>query len=240
MSNFFIERPIVAIVIAILTVLLGGICLVTLPVAQYPEIVPPVVQVNATYFWRRCADHRAIGGRAHRAADERRGQHAVHVFHQRQQRGHVAERAFRRQDATEYRPDSDADARVPGGHAIAHGRGQLRRNCQENDELAAADAVAVLARGTHDRNFLANYAYINMVDDLLRTPGVGDTLVYGGRYAMRIWVKPDQLAKLQVTVPEIARAIQQQNTVNPAGQVGGEPRRRARNSPTRCARRGAS
>jgi HAE1 family hydrophobic/amphiphilic exporter-1 len=78
-------------------------------------------------------------------------------------------------------------------------------------------------RGTHDRNFLANYAYINMVDDLLRTPGVGDTLVYGGRYAMRIWVKPDQLAKLQVTVPEIARAIQQQNTVNPAGQVGGEP-----------------
>ena len=78
-------------------------------------------------------------------------------------------------------------------------------------------------RGTHDRNFLANYAYINLVDEILRLPGVGDTLVYGGRYAMRIWVRPDQLAKLQVTVPEIARAIQQQNTVNPAGQVGGEP-----------------
>src|SRR5208283_1709622 len=78
-------------------------------------------------------------------------------------------------------------------------------------------------RGTHDRNWLANYAYINLVDEILRLPGVGDTFVYGGRYAMRIWVRPDQLAKLQVTVPEIARAIQQQNTVNPSGQVGGEP-----------------
>ncbi|MCX6632963.1 MAG: efflux RND transporter permease subunit, partial [Candidatus Solibacter sp.] len=77
--------------------------------------------------------------------------------------------------------------------------------------------------GMRDRNFLANYAYINMVDELARAPGVGEVLVYGGRYAMQIWMKPDRLAKLQVTVPELVRALREQNTVNPAGQIGGEP-----------------
>src|SRR5579871_3385223 len=78
-------------------------------------------------------------------------------------------------------------------------------------------------KGTRDRNFLANYAYINLVDQLARTPGIGDVMIFGGRYAMQIWIKPDQLAKLQLTVPEIINAIRQQNTVNPAGQVGSEP-----------------
>ena len=74
------------------------------------------------------------------------------------------------------------------------------------------------------RRFLANYAYINLNDQLTRVKGVGTVQVFGaGQYAMRLWVKPDQLAKLQITVPEIVSAIQTQNTVNPAGQVGSEP-----------------
>src|SRR5207244_3969238 len=78
--------------------------------------------------------------------------------------------------------------------------------------------------GTYDSKFLANYAYINLNDQLTRVPGVGSVQVFGaGKYAMRLWVKPDQLAKLGITVPEIVTAIQGQNTVNPAGQVGGEP-----------------
>src|SRR5207237_10908282 len=79
-------------------------------------------------------------------------------------------------------------------------------------------------RNTHDSRFLANYAYINLTDQLTRVKGVGSVQVFGaGQYAMRLWVKPDQLAKLQITVPEIVNAIQAQNTVNPAGQVGGAP-----------------
>jgi hydrophobic/amphiphilic exporter-1 (mainly G- bacteria), HAE1 family len=79
-------------------------------------------------------------------------------------------------------------------------------------------------RGTYDATFLANYAYINLVDPLLRSYGIGIVNVFGaGQYAMRMWVKPDQLAKLGVTVPEIISAIQAQNTVNPAGKVGGDP-----------------
>jgi HAE1 family hydrophobic/amphiphilic exporter-1 len=79
-------------------------------------------------------------------------------------------------------------------------------------------------RGTYDAKFLANYAYINIVDPILRSPGIGNVQVFGaGQYAMRLWVKPDTLSKLGITVPEIVNAIQAQNTVNPAGKAGGEP-----------------
>ncbi|MFZ0590999.1 MAG: efflux RND transporter permease subunit, partial [Bryobacteraceae bacterium] len=78
--------------------------------------------------------------------------------------------------------------------------------------------------GTYDAKFLANYAYINIVDPILRSPGIGNVQVFGaGQYAMRLWVKPDTLSKLGITVPEIVSAIQSQNTVNPAGKAGGEP-----------------
>jgi HAE1 family hydrophobic/amphiphilic exporter-1 len=78
--------------------------------------------------------------------------------------------------------------------------------------------------GIYDSKFLANYAYINLYDQLSRVYGIGSVQVFGaGRYAMRLWVKPDQLAKLSITVPEIVTALQSQNTVNPAGQIGGEP-----------------
>src|SRR5207247_607431 len=78
--------------------------------------------------------------------------------------------------------------------------------------------------GTYDAKFLANYAYINLNDPLTRLPGIGNVQIFGaGQYAMRLWVKPDQLAKLGITVPDIVSALQAQNTVNPAGQVGGEP-----------------
>ncbi len=78
--------------------------------------------------------------------------------------------------------------------------------------------------GTRDSNYLANYAYINLNDPVSRLYGVGQTQVFGaGQYAMRLWVKPDQMAKLGITVTDIANALQAQNTVNPAGQIGGEP-----------------
>ncbi len=78
--------------------------------------------------------------------------------------------------------------------------------------------------GTYDARFLANYAYINLADQVNRYYGIGSVQIFGaGQYAMRLWVKPDRLAKLAITVPEIVSAIQSQNAVNPAGQVGSEP-----------------
>ena len=79
-------------------------------------------------------------------------------------------------------------------------------------------------KGTYDGIFLANYAYININDQMTRVPGIASVTVFGaGQYAMRLWVKPDQLAKLNITIPEIINAVKAQNTVNPAGQIGGEP-----------------
>ena len=78
--------------------------------------------------------------------------------------------------------------------------------------------------GSYDSKFLANYVYINLKDGLTQVPGIASVSVFGaGQYAMRIWVRPDQLAKLQITVPDIINAVQVQNNVNPAGQIGGEP-----------------
>jgi len=78
--------------------------------------------------------------------------------------------------------------------------------------------------GTHDATFLANYAYINLVDQITQLKGISNINVFGaGQYAMRFWVKPDQLAKLNLTVNDIITAINAQNSPNPAGQVGGPP-----------------
>ncbi len=79
-------------------------------------------------------------------------------------------------------------------------------------------------KNTYDALFLANYANINIIDALYRVPGVGDVRIFGaGDYAMRIWVKPDRLATLGLTVPDLVRAVQQQSTVNPSGQIGAQP-----------------
>ena len=79
-------------------------------------------------------------------------------------------------------------------------------------------------KGTYNNVFLANYANINLIDQITRVPGISNVQVFGaGQYAMRLWVKPDQLAKLSVTVTDIINALRAQNTVNPAGQIGGEP-----------------
>ena len=78
--------------------------------------------------------------------------------------------------------------------------------------------------GRYDSAFLTNYAYINLNDQLTRVPGISNVQVFGsGQYAIRIWVKPDQLARFNITVPDIVNAVQQQNAVNPVGEAGGEP-----------------
>ncbi len=223
MSRFFINRPIVAMVIAILTVILGVITMVSLPVAQFPEIVPPEVTISATYL----------------GADAQTIEQSVAAPIEQQMSG---------VDNMAYMVSTNSNSGGMGLRVTFDVKTQPNTNLiltQMREALAATQLPAdvnnfgVIVRkatsmplmmlslyspqGTRDRNFLANYAYINMVDELARAPGVGEVLVYGGRYAMQIWVKPDQLAKLQVTVPEIIRTLREQNTVNPAGQIGGEP-----------------
>jgi HAE1 family hydrophobic/amphiphilic exporter-1 len=225
MANFFIRRPIVAIVIAILTVIVGVITIVTLPIAQFPQIAPPEIRLQANYP----------------GADAKTLEQAVAVPIEQQVSGVDNMTYMYSLNATANQQTTllvDFDLKTdPNMDLILTQSRQQLANGQLPPEVnnygitlkkATTAPLMIIAlyspRGTHNSNYLANYAYINLNDPIARLYGVGQTQVFGsGQYAMRLWVKPDQLAKLGITVTDIVNAIQAQNTVNPAGQVGGEP-----------------
>src|ERR1700734_3279611 len=225
MASFFIRRPIVAIVIAILTVIVGAISIATLPVAQFPQIAPPEIRLQATYP----------------GADAQTLEQSVDVPIEQQVTGVDNMTYMYSLNATANQQTSlivDFDLKTdPNTDLLLTQSRQQLANGQLPPEVnnygitlkkattAPLMIVALYApHGTHDSNYLANYAYINLNDPIARLYGVGQTQVFGsGQYAMRLWVKPDQLAKLGITVTDIVNALQAQNTVNPAGEVGGEP-----------------
>src|SRR5271155_5701529 len=225
MSKFFINRPIVAMVISIVLVLVGSITILRLPVAQFPNIAPPEVQILATYI----------------GADAQTLEQAVATPIEQQMSGvdnmnYMYSLNATGNNNTSLIVDFDAKTDPNTDYILAQSRETLAASQLPVDVnnygvtvrksvTAPLTLIAVYSpHGTYDATFLANYAYINLVDPILRSPGVGNVQVFGsGQYAMRMWVKPDTLAKLGVTVPEIISAIQAQNTVNPAGKAGGEP-----------------
>jgi HAE1 family hydrophobic/amphiphilic exporter-1 len=225
MANFFIRRPIVAIVIAILTVIVGVITIVTLPIAQFPQIAPPEIRLQANYP----------------GADAKTLEQAVAVPIEQQVSGvdnmtyMYSLNATANQQTTllvdfDLKTDPNMDLILTQSREqLANGQLPPEVNnygvTLKKSTTAPLMLIALYSpHGTRDSNYLANYAYINLNDPIARLYGVGQTQVFGsGQYAMRLWVKPDQLAKLGITVTDIVNAIQAQNTVNPAGQVGGEP-----------------
>jgi HAE1 family hydrophobic/amphiphilic exporter-1 len=225
MSNFFIGRPIVAMVIAILTVIVGVIMTVTLPVAQFPNIAPPEIRTTATYVG---ADAIALEQAVATPIEQQiNGVDNLDYMYSVNATGSNSTTLFTDFDL---KTDPNIDLILTQSREqLAAGQLPPEVNTYGVTIKKATTAplmlVAIYApHGTHDATFLANYAYINLNDPVARSYGVGQTQIFGaGQYAMRLWVKPDQLAKLNITVADIVNAIQAQNTVNPAGQVGGEP-----------------
>jgi HAE1 family hydrophobic/amphiphilic exporter-1 len=225
MSKFFINRPIVAMVISIILVLVGSLTILSLPVAQFPSIAPPEIQILATYV----------------GADAQALEQAVATPLEQQMSGVDNMNYMYSLNATGNSTTSlivDFDAKTdPNNDFILTQSRETQAASQlpvdvNNYGVTVRKAVTAplmlvdvySPHGTYDATFLANYAYINLVDPMLRSPGIGNVQVFGaGQYAMRMWIKPDQLAKLGVTVPDIISAVQAQNTVNPAGKLGGEP-----------------
>ena len=224
MSKFFINRPIVAIVISILTVIVGAITVVSLPVSQFPAIAPPEVQVTTTYVG---ADAQTVEGSV-----------ATPIEQQMSGVDNMNYMYSVNASTGEMRLIVDFDVKTDTNTDLI--LTQIREAQAASQLPAEVNAFGVTVQktltsplmlislfsptGVYDSKFLANYAYINLYDQLSRVQGIGSVQVFGaGKYAMRLWVKPDQLAKLSITVPEIVAAIQSQNTVNPAGQIGGEP-----------------
>src|SRR5271166_2468695 len=225
MSRFFINRPIVAIVIAILTVIVGAVVIVSLPVAQFPAIAPPEIQITAIYVG---ADAQTVEQSVATPIEQQMS--GVDNMNYMYSLNSTANGQMRMIVDFDVATDPNTDL-ILAQSRETQAASQLPADVTnygvtvQKSVLAPLMLVALYSpKGTHDAKFLSNYAYINLNDPLTRVKGVGTIQIFGaGQYAMRLWVKPDQLAKLQITVPEIVSAIQTQNTVNPAGQVGSEP-----------------
>src|SRR5580700_8222771 len=225
MSKFFINRPIVAIVIAILMVIVGAVTIASLPVAQFPNIAPPEIRLQATYTG---ADALALEQAVDTPIEEQiNGVDNMTYMYSSNATANSQTTIFVDFDL---KTDPNTDQLLTQSREqLATGQLPPEVNAYgvtiKKSTTAPLMLIAVSSpHGTYDATFLANYAYINLNDPVARSYGVGQTQIFGaGQYAMRLWVKPDQLAKLNITVPDIVNAIQAQNTVNPAGQVGGEP-----------------
>ncbi len=224
MSKFFINRPIVAMVISILMTMMGVIAMLGLPIAQFPNIVPPEIKVNSTYT----------------GADALTVEQAVSTPIEQQMSGvdnmnyMYSINANNGQSTLTVNFDIATDANTDQLLAqMRQGQAESQlpsdvRNYGVTVQKSTSSPLLMFAlyspNGTYDNVFLANYAYININDQMTRVKGIASVTVFGaGQYAMRLWVKPDQLAKLNITIPEIINAVKEQNTVNPAGTIGAEP-----------------
>ncbi|HSY50020.1 MAG TPA: multidrug efflux RND transporter permease subunit [Thermoanaerobaculia bacterium] len=224
MARFFINRPIVAIVISIVTVLGGLIALFGLPIEQFPDIVPPLIQIQTSYP----------------GADAQTIEQSVATPIEQQMNGVEDMLYLQSVNAN----DGTMTVRV------TYDVGTDRNTDQVNSQNRVSQALPNLPpevnqfgityrktqgtplilvslyspKNTYDGLFLGNYALININDAIYRVPGVGQVVNFGAaEYAMRIWLNPDQMAKLGLTVGDVRAAVQAQSTVNPAGQIGAEP-----------------
>jgi len=224
LARFFVDRPIVAMVIAIITIIGGLVSMRGLPVAQFPQIIPPQMIVSTTYTG---ADAVTIE-QAVAAPLEQQMNGADNMIYMQSTNANDGTMQLTVTFDVETDPNID---QVNTQNRVAQAQpflpvdvSQFGLNIRKSTGLPLLLIALYSPKGTYDSLFLANYANINVNDTLYRVPGVGQVLVFGaGDYAMRIWVKPDLLAKLGLTVPDLNRAVQQQSAVNPAGQVGAEP-----------------
>jgi HAE1 family hydrophobic/amphiphilic exporter-1 len=225
MSRFFINRPIVAMVIAIFTVIVGAVAVAGLPVAQFPAIAPPEIQVSGIYVG---ADAQTIEQSVATPIEQQMS--GVDNMNYMYSLNATANGQMRMIVDFDVATDPNTDL-ILAQSRETQAASQLPADVTNYGVTVQKSVLAPLMlialnspKGSYNDRFLANYAYINLNDPLTRVKGVGTVQIFGaGQYAMRLWVKPDQLAKLQITVPEIVSAIQTQNTVNPAGQTGSEP-----------------
>ena len=224
MAKFFINRPIVSMVISIIMVIIGIVAMVQLPIAQFPNIAPPEIQLQTTYVG---ADALTVDQSVATPIEQQMQgvDNMIYMYSYNASNGQMTLKVDF--DVTTDPNTDQILVQMRYGQAAS----QLPFDVQQYGVTIKKSTTSPLAlfsvyspKGTYDALFLTNYAYININNPMARVPGVGQVSIFGaGNYAMRFWVDPDRLSKLGITVSEILDALKNQNTVNPAGQVGSEP-----------------
>ncbi len=225
MARFFINRPVVAMVISILMVIIGVVAMVQLHIALYPNIAPPEILLTARYPG---ADAVTLEQSIATPIEQQMSgvDKMLYMYSLNQAAG----------GQMQLRVDFDITTDPSVNQVLTNLRysqaaSQLPPDVVNQGVTVTKSVTSPLGifvlyspKGTYDPLFLANYAYVNINDPMTRVPGIGQVQIFGAaQYAIRLWVNPDTLAKLDITVNEIASALQAQNTVNPAGQLGGDP-----------------
>src|SRR5712692_9883156 len=224
MSKFFINRPIVAMVISIIMVIIGIVAMVQLPIAQFPELAPPEILLNATYVG---ADALTLE-QSVATPIEQQLQGVDNMIYMNSTNAASGLMRLRVDFDVGTNPNTD---QILTQMRYLQAESQLPIDVRNQGVTILKSATSPLAlfslyspKGTYDAVFLGNYAYININDPMSRVPGIGQVAIFGAdKYAMRFWVRPDTLASLGITVSDITAALNNQNTVNPAGQIGAEP-----------------
>ncbi|PWJ44828.1 efflux RND transporter permease subunit [Sediminitomix flava] len=222
--NFFVQRPIMALVIAIITVIVGIVSLSGLPIEQYPELTPPVVRVSSNYTGAN-----ALNVEQSVAAPLEQEINGVdNMIYMKSTNSNDGQMSL--DVSFEIGTDPDMNT-VFAQNRVSSATPKLPEEVKRlgvSTRKSLPNILMLIALtsedGRYDQNFLGNYALINIKDVLSRIRGIGRVDVLGASdYSMRIWVKPDILAKMKITIPELTNAIQSQNVINPGGKFGAEP-----------------
>jgi hydrophobic/amphiphilic exporter-1 (mainly G- bacteria), HAE1 family len=224
MSGFFIQRPILAVVVSLLTVIIGIVSLMFLPVSLFPNITPPEIVVSAT---DPGADAVTVEQSVATPIEQQvSGVDNMNYMYSLNSNSGQMKLRVNFDESTNPKTDQVL-TQMRQAQASAQLPPEVTAQGVSVQKSFAAPLMLIALRSTdgrYDSPFLTNYAVINLNDQLTRVPGISNVQVFGsGQYAIRIWVRPDQLARFNVTVPDIVQAVQQQNAVNPVGQAGGEP-----------------
>ncbi|MCW5576590.1 MAG: efflux RND transporter permease subunit, partial [Burkholderiales bacterium] len=222
-SRFFIERPIFASVVAIIITLAGLVASRSLPIAQYPEIAPPTVTISTSYPG---ASAETLAKTVAAPIEEQLSgvENMVYFSSSAAADGSLAITATFEVGIDIDKAVFQVNNRVQA--ALPRLPDEVRRNGvivqkRSNDILLVVDLLS--PGGSRPTTYLANYATVNLIDELKRIPGVGDVTLFGSGYAMRIWLQPDRMARLGVTPTDVANAIRAQNQQYSAGKIGAEP-----------------
>ena len=224
MADFFIRRPIVAIVIAILMVLMGLFSLTGLSIEQYPFLAPPSIRVTATY-----------PGASAVAVEQ-----SVATPIEQEVNGVDKMIYMKSSNTSDGRMQLDVNfevgvnqdtANVLTQNRVSSAQARLPQEVVQQGVTVKKQSPSILMlisvhspKGSYDANFLTNYCGINLRDQLLRIPGIAQVDLFGGAdYGMRIWLRPDKLARLALTPSDVITAIKEQNLQAPAGRVGAAP-----------------